>query len=126
MATSVAVTIARQSADIGPYVLITAAGEIDESNLAKLSSQLDPLAGAEEAFILLDLAQVTFINSKVIGYLAGAHTALSENNRHLIFISPSEPVAEILELVGLPQIVPTFQGKEAALRAIRDNEFSAS
>lgn len=104
------------------YVLITLIGQIDESNLNDFSVAVDPLIGSDHAYLVFDLAKLDFINSKVIGYLAAAHSKLSENNQKMVFTSANQNILDILELVGLTQIVPTVENEEKAIAGIASGE----
>lgn len=93
-------------------------GEIDESNLEALEKTLNPLAQqAAVKTIILNLKELTYVNSKVIGYLASFYTKLSENNQKLIFSEANSNIMDILSLVGLTNIVQYFETEDEAINA---------
>lgn len=104
------------------YLLIAIAGQIDESNLAELAAVADQLPESAQQFILFDIARLEFINSKVIGYLAGLHSQLDAAGKSMLFFAPNEQIRDILELVGMDTIIPLKNTETEALQAIRDGD----
>jgi anti-anti-sigma factor len=104
------------------YTLITLDGQIDESNLVEFGKVIEPLVGSATPYLVFNLAKLEFINSKVIGYLAAVHGKLTETNQQMLFAAPNQNILDILELVGLTQIVPTFENEEKAIATIKQGE----
>lgn len=122
MPTQIQISTATKTLGSKIIAYITLDGQIDESNLESFKNALNPLIGDDRKFILLNLAKLEFINSKVIGYLASLHSQLAEQNQRIIFVEPNQNILDILELVGLTQIMPTFETETKALTAIEQNE----
>lgn len=104
------------------YTVIALTGQIDESNLADFEKVVTPVIETTKEFLIFDLAELEFINSKVIGFLAATHAKLAELNKKMIFIKANQQILDIIELVGLTQIVPTFELEEEAIEAIKAGE----
>jgi len=122
MATQITIQTETKSDGGRDYALLRLVGQVDESNLTDFSETLDGLIGSDTQHLMLHLADLEFINSKVIGYLAATHGRLGETNQKMIFVAPNQNILDILELVGLTQIVPTHETEEDALRALLDEE----
>ena len=102
---------------------ISLSGQIDESNLADISSQIDEATKmAEVKIFILDLKNLEFINSKVIGYIASLHSRLDTEGRRIIFMKATDEILEILDLVGLINLIPNFESVEDILSAIETGE----
>ncbi len=104
------------------YIIVTLVGQIDETNLENLSTAVDKLIGSDAGHLVFNLRELEFINSKVIGYLAATRGQLSEGNQKMIFIEANSNIFDILELVGLTQIIPTLESEAHLIRAIAAEE----
>lgn len=91
-------------------------GELEEISVAELKSQIDPiLADANIHKLIFDLTKLTFINSKGIGYLVSVHTHLAKDARAMVMAGATEPVMDVISLVGLTSIIPYHVTLEEAL-----------
>ncbi|MFC1732937.1 STAS domain-containing protein [candidate division KSB1 bacterium] len=99
--------------------VVVVVGEMDESSLDTIKSQMDPLlADVNIKNIIFDLRQLEFINSKGIGYLVSVHTHLSKDQRELILAGANEAVMDVISLVGLTTIIKYFNTYEEALAGL--------
>ncbi|MFF4185338.1 STAS domain-containing protein [Streptomyces sp. NPDC001691] len=94
--------------------VVTLTGEIDHDTGGVLGGALDP-AGAPTVRMVVDLRQVTFMDSSGINILIAAHNALTERGGWLRLASPSEIVARILHIVGVDSLIDTRETLEEAL-----------
>lgn len=98
------------------YALLPLRGELDETHLDLLNRSVDPLLqNPEIKKLILDCTQLTFINSKIIGFLVGLHTHLSKEGRHLIIANPQQTVMDVIQLVGLTAIIPVLTSVQEAI-----------
>lgn len=82
-------------------------GEMDEAAVEALRPQLEPLLndGAMKTLVF-DLQNLSFINSKGIGYIVSVHTHLAKDGRKLVLAAAQEAVMDVINLVGLTSIIP--------------------
>ncbi|PIZ74283.1 hypothetical protein COY07_00890 [Candidatus Peregrinibacteria bacterium CG_4_10_14_0_2_um_filter_43_11] len=101
-------------------VIARPVGEIDASNLPEMENILMPLI-QNTALIdfVLDCENLTFIDSKVVGYMAYLHTTLARKNRRLLLVAANESVSDIFSLVGLTEIIPYFDSTDLALNSLK-------
>lgn len=91
-------------------------GELDEVTVEELKGHIDPhLNDSNVLQIIFDLTKLEFINSKGIGYLVSVHTHLAKDGRTMIMAGATEPVMDVLSLVGLTNIIPYHATLEEAL-----------
>jgi len=91
-------------------------GELDESNMEELKTQMDPILNdVNITSVIFNLEKLKFINSKGIGFLVSVHTHLAKDQRHLIISSATVEVMDVISLVGLTAIIPCFNTIEEAL-----------
>ena len=122
MSTTLISTVSEKSFADMRYTLIALSGQIDESNLADFEKVVNPTIEISQAFLIFDLEKLEFINSKVIGFLAATHAKLTELDKKMVFIKANQQILDIIELVGLTQIVSTFELEEEAIEAIKAGE----
>jgi anti-anti-sigma factor len=117
MPTNAVVTIADLN-DHKDVKLIILAGQIDESNLDNVSQKIDQtLSDSQVTIFALNLKDLEFINSKVIGYIASLNSRLQNENRRLVFLAANQHILDILDLVGLLSLIPHFESAEDFLAA---------
>jgi anti-sigma B factor antagonist len=87
--------------DLGPSVLLAAAGEIDSTSAPVLRDRIEALldAGVEE--ITIDLAGVTFLDSAGLCVLAAAYRRSSAEHRRIRVLASSRAVIRPLQITGL-------------------------
>ncbi len=67
---------------------------------------------------MLDLSDVTFIDSTAIGVLAGTVARLDEaGGGSLAVVSTHEKVLQIFEITGLDSVITVYGSREEALSA---------
>lgn len=86
----------------GTPACLTVTGEVDVSNADELrraiDAQLDGLEGGE---LVVDLAEVSYIDSTGIGVLVGAAHRASDAGARLVVARPQKNVARVLGLLGV-------------------------
>ncbi|MFF2205502.1 STAS domain-containing protein [Streptomyces sp. NPDC058145] len=94
--------------------VLTVAGEIDHHTGDVLSQALD-LSGTPRPHVVVDLRQVTFMDSSGINVLIVAHRALTEAGGWLRLASPTGAVLRTLQLVGLDTVIDCHETLPQAL-----------
>lgn len=99
--------------------LISLSGEIDETNLGELKEITDPLLISSDCQVLLiNLKDLSFINSMVISYFTNIYTKLTELNKKIIFVEANNQILDILDLVGLTTIIDNYNSLTEALNTL--------
>jgi stage II sporulation protein AA (anti-sigma F factor antagonist) len=96
-------SIAETVTDQGVRVLALA-GEIDHESGGALREALEA-AGRDSARVVLDLSQVSFMDSSGINIFIVAHRALGEAGGRLRLAAPTEPVLRTLQIVGVDEVI---------------------
>jgi anti-sigma B factor antagonist len=85
----------------GAAARVTAAGEIDSTSAPVLRERLEPLLdGAVQTFVV-DLVQVTFLDSAGLCVLAAAHRRAVELDVRMHVVASSRAVIRPLQITGL-------------------------
>ncbi|MER0443662.1 STAS domain-containing protein [Streptomyces sp. Edi4] len=100
--------------DAGGIRVLTVAGEIDYHTGDTLHRALGT-TGAGDARVVLDLHQVTFMDSSGINILITAHHALTEAGGWLRLAAPAEAVLRTISLVGVDTFIDCCPTLEKAL-----------
>ena len=102
--------------------LLKFSGQLDESNVdEKAKGIYDLIASTPQAlYLIFDFEKLEYMNSKSIGYLTDWYTKLSEKKGGIIIASARPNILDILQVVGLTQLIPTVATlDEAKLKVIQ-------
>ena len=95
--------------------VIASEGEIDVSSVGAFRGALSEAARAGADRLVIDLSDVSFIDSSGLGALLDAHNRLRRDNRQLAVVAPGGTAAAVLlELAGLRGRLPIFQTRDDA------------
>ncbi|MEX1106535.1 MAG: STAS domain-containing protein [Ilumatobacteraceae bacterium] len=78
------------------------AGEVDAHTAPDLAANLEPLP-AGDGDVVLDLADVGFMDSSALRVLVEAHDRAAAHGRRLVLRAPSAAVRRLLEVSGLSE-----------------------
>ncbi|MET9119136.1 STAS domain-containing protein [Streptomyces longwoodensis] len=85
--------------------VVSPAGEIDHDTAQTLRQALDVTSIAQPR-IVVDLRQVTFMDSAGVHILFAAHQAVSEAGGWIRLAAPTSAVQRVLHLVGIDSLIP--------------------
>ncbi|HEV2982694.1 MAG TPA: STAS domain-containing protein [Solirubrobacteraceae bacterium] len=104
---------------MGPDVaILVVGGEVDFEVSPQLKARLMRAIKAGNRRLILDLTDVTFIDSTAIGVLAGTVEKLDElGGGSLSVVSNHEKVVQIFEITGLDNMVTIHASRDEALAA---------
>lgn len=82
--------------------LVRLAGDLDYSRRVEIEAAL--LAHLDHSAVLVDMSEVSFLDSAAISTLIKALKAYRARGTNLILANPSVPVQKMLEITGLRRI----------------------
>ena len=96
--------------------LVELSGEHDLSTSPAVRAELDRLL-ADGASVVVDLSQVTFIDSSVVGVLLNAHRSATDllGQTLVVVAPPAGTPARLLDFIGAQSVLPVFESREDAL-----------
>lgn len=95
-------------------------GELDESNLNAIETALDALVDDESnKVILLNVNGLKFMSSKIIGYMAAVYNKMNSGGRQMALAGCNSAIQDILSIVGLDQMIPSYPSVDEALKIMR-------
>ncbi|MGZ8648639.1 MAG: STAS domain-containing protein [Solirubrobacteraceae bacterium] len=97
--------------------LVVAKGELDISATPRLSTVLAMASASQGGRLVLDLSEVTFIDSTALGTILKAAAQLEDARTSLAVVAPNGPVRRLLEMTNLTQRFRLFGTRSDALAA---------
>lgn len=97
--------------------LVVASGELDIAATPRLSTVLAMAAARPGGRLVLDLSDVSFVDSTALGTILKAAAQFDESGTLLAVVVPEGPVRRLLEMTNLTQRVRLFGTRAAALAA---------
>ena len=79
-------------------------GEIDLSTSPRVREVLMDIARSGEVRVVIDMSQVTFMDSTGLSALVGPLKRFRQNGGHITLRSPTSSVRKILEITGLTRV----------------------
>jgi anti-anti-sigma factor len=99
----------------GRHAVVTLPAEIDSVNSADVAELLSGVPGQHPEVITGDLSGTTFCDSAGLHAIARAHERAAASGLELRLVVGDSPVARILQLVGLDQVIPVYQEVQQSL-----------
>ena len=92
-------------------------GEIDFTSAGPLQATLTAMVLPGGGTVVVDLSDVTFIDSSGLGVLVQAHRSALERDTRLLVVA-SSPVRKLLRLTALDTVLETYDDLDAAEAAV--------
>ena len=92
-------------------------GELDLARSRDLSSRLGELAGEAGTAAVLDLSDVSFMDSSALGVVLQASRRFRRQAKRFVVVAPPGPVLRLLELSGVGERLALAETRDEALAA---------
>jgi anti-anti-sigma factor len=76
-------------------------GELDVATASRLEAALEPLVDSRASLVVLDLTEVSFLDSSGLRTIVRAATSLEDGGGRLVIDGVSPAVSRVLEVTGL-------------------------
>jgi anti-anti-sigma factor len=100
---------------------IQLAGKLDTNGTYSMEIEFIRLCMGEKIFILVDLSKVSYISSIAIPMLVNAARSAVGRGGRMGLLSPQRNVLDVLEVVGISQIMPIYYDIKSAKLGILQN-----
>lgn len=87
------------------FTVVWVRGEHDLATKVSLVVAIARAAQRDDADLLIDLSEVSFMDASTIGALVGSRTRLCGRSQSLQLRAPSPPARRVLELCGLAHLI---------------------
>ena len=92
--------------------VVSLRGEIDALTAPRLGSRLFGLADEGKRGVVVDLSEVTFMDSTGIGVLLNALRHFTLRHGTLVLVCPTERVLRPFQITGLTEIISVYDSRE--------------
>ena len=107
------VTTSRQ----GDVTVVTVAGEVDVYTAAQLRAALDEEVAADHVHLVVDLDEVTFLDSTGLGVLVGRLKLVRNQSGWLRLVCSNERILRVFRITGLDKVFGIHASLDEALAA---------
>jgi anti-sigma B factor antagonist len=97
--------------------IIELIGELDMGTVPQVEGRLRQALEANDG-VILDLSDLSFIDSTGIGLLIDAHQATEGSGKLHTVISPNSQIERVFRIAGIDRALPTFSDREEAISAL--------
>jgi anti-anti-sigma factor len=98
--------------------LIKLNGTLDLSGVSRVELEFVRRCAGENVCVLVDISKVNYISSIGIPLLINSAKAVVKNGGKMALLNPQNNVENILELTGIPLIIPIHHDLDTAVAAI--------
>lgn len=107
-----------QPGGVGPVTVVGVAGEIDVYTAPILRDHLDELIDAGTYHLIVDLGQVTFMDSTALGVLVGRLKLVRSHGGALLLACDQDRVLKVFTITGLDKVFQIYATVDAAVVAL--------
>ncbi|MBV8459903.1 MAG: STAS domain-containing protein [Candidatus Eremiobacteraeota bacterium] len=101
-------------------IVVAIKGEVDIANVDELRLCLEQATRERGPGIVVDLTAASYFDSRTIALLADFATRMRVHRQRVAVVAPNDGfAARILQIAGLPLIVPAYPSLAEALDAVR-------
>lgn len=100
--------------------LVRIVGQLDESNVDEQAKSIYQVieANPQGLSLVFDVTGLEYMNSKSIGYMTDWYSKVSGSGGKVVLASPRENILDILQVVGLTQLVNAYPSLDEAKAAV--------
>ena len=105
----------------GSIIVASLAGELDHHAAQAVRTALDQeLTGRRRVRLILDLSEVTFMDSSGLGVILGRYKKVQDSGGEMVIAGVSKAIDRLLEMSGLHKIVRMYPNCETAVVALKE------
>ena len=98
--------------------LIKLSGSLDMTGVSRVEVEFVRRCAGENVCVLVDLSKVNYISSIGIPLLINSGKAVVKSGGRMVLLNLQKNVENILELIGIPLIIPIHYDLDSAVAAI--------
>ena len=99
--------------------LIRLSGRLDIVGVSEIESQFTAHSSGENPRLIVDLTDVEFVASIGIRLLTLTAKSVMSRGGRMVMLNPTSDVRDVLELTGIPAIIPVYDTIESAEAVLR-------
>ena len=96
-------------------------GELDQYEASIIKSKMDvEIQESEKKNVIIDLADVSMMDSSGIGLIIGRYKLVCSLGKELVLSGGSESIRKVITLSGIEKIVPYYKTADEASKSFRE------
>lgn len=99
--------------------LIRLEGRLDLNGTYSIEVQFVNRCAGDGVRVIADLSGVSYISSVGIPMLVNTAKSVVNRGGKMAFLNPQENVVQVLQLVGVTQVIPIYHDQAAAIRGLQ-------
>jgi anti-anti-sigma factor len=103
----------------GSIRLIKLSGALDINGVGDVEMEFVRLCTGDNVCVLVDLSKVNYISSIGIPLLINSAKSLARQGGKMALVNPQKSVENVLELTGIPLVIPIYQNMNAAVAELK-------
>ena len=101
-------------------VIALLTGEVDMSNATSVRQQIAESVSPDDDGLIVDLSELSFIDSAGLHSLIELGTVLDERRQQLLLcLPPGSTIRRAIEIIGLPRAISIHSDRSEAMEAVR-------
>lgn len=101
----------------GDLAVVRLAGAVQLVDAEELGARVDALLGGATRHIVFDLSDLEFVSSTGISAFVRANRSLKQRGGSVHLVNPRPPIANLLRLTRVSELIPVHASLEIARRA---------
>ena len=94
--------------------LIKLIGALDITGTYGIEVEFVRQCAGDNVRVLTDLSKVTYLSSVGITMLSNTARSVLSRGGRIVLLNPQQSIAEVLDIVGIQQLIPVFSDLESA------------
>ena len=94
--------------------LIKLIGKLDILGVGEIETKFTGYCAGENPRVLVDISDVEYLSSIGIRLLMLNAKSIASRNGRMVLLKPNPEVRKLLEVTGIPAIIPVYDGFESA------------
>jgi len=99
--------------------LVKLEGRLDLNGTYSVEVQFVNRCAGDGVRVLVDLSGVSYVSSVGIPMLVNTAKSVVSRGGKMAFLNPQENVMKVLDLVGVPSVIPIYYDQQAALEGLK-------
>ncbi|MFZ5882668.1 MAG: STAS domain-containing protein [Chloroflexota bacterium] len=99
--------------------LIKLEGRLDLNGTYSIEVQFVNRCAGDGVRVLVDLSGVSYVSSVGIPMLVNTAKSVVSRGGKMAFLNPQENVTKVLDLVGIPSVIPIYYDQQAAIEGLK-------
>ncbi len=99
--------------------LIKLTGRLDIGGVDAIETKFSDYSSGENPRVIVDLSDVEFLASSGIRLLTLSAKSIASRGGRLVLLNPNSDVKDVLDITGVPAIVPIYYDLKSATAALK-------